>query len=91
MKVLAVIINIFLPGVGTLIVGKIGQGIAQIVLYVIGMLFIFTGIGIVIGWPICFVVWIWAIVSAATSSSAPTQVINNVIIRNENSPTNVGS
>ncbi len=80
MKVLGVIVNIFLPGIGTLIVGKIGQGIAQIVLYVVGLVFSFTVVGAVIGVPLCIAVWIWAIVSAATANPKPIQV--EVIHRN---------
>ncbi|MEA2905518.1 MAG: hypothetical protein QOI12_2905 [Alphaproteobacteria bacterium] len=75
MKVLGVIVNIFLPGVGTLIVGKIGAGIIQIILYILGLIFIFTGVGSIIGLPVCFIVWIWSIISAATAKDQPVQVI----------------
>ena len=38
MKVLAIIINIFFPGIGTLIVGKIGEGIAQFLIWLVGVI-----------------------------------------------------
>lgn len=61
MKVLAVIFNIFLPGVGTFFTGQIGLAVGQLLLYIVGVLasFIFIGIPIVLG------VWIWGIVTAA--------------------------
>lgn len=75
MKILGVIVNIFFPGIGSLIVGKIGTGIIQLILYGVGILFILTGIGVIIGWPICFIVWVWAIVTAATAQEKPVRVI----------------
>ncbi|HAZ43425.1 MAG TPA: hypothetical protein DDW76_22070 [Cyanobacteria bacterium UBA11369] len=67
MKVAGIIINIFFPGVGTLIVGKIVQGIIQIILIFVAILLTITGIGAIIGLPIYFIVWIWGIISAATA------------------------
>ena len=74
MKALGVIVNIFLPGIGTLIVGKVGQCIAQLLLYVLGVIINFTVVGMVIGIPLCVAVWIWAIASAASSNPRPMQV-----------------
>lgn len=42
MKVIGIIVNIFFPGIGTLIVGKIGQGIAQLLLFILGVILNFT-------------------------------------------------
>ncbi len=81
MKVLGVIVNIFVPGIGTMIVGKIGQGIAQLLLYIVGWIFCFTVVGAIIGVPLCIGVWIWAIVSAATANPKPMQV--EIIHRHE--------
>jgi TM2 domain-containing membrane protein YozV len=75
MKVLGVIVNIFFPGIGSLIVGKIGIGIIQFLLYGFGALLSITGIGAIIGVPICIVVWIWAIVTAAKAEDRPVQVV----------------
>ena len=75
MKGLAIILNIFLPGVGSLVIGKVGQGVAQIIIYWIGVLFTFTMIGAIIGVPMMIGAWIWGLVTAAGSdSSAPVQV-----------------
>lgn len=82
MKALAVVANIFIPGVGTLIVGKVGQGIAQILLYGFGVVLCFTVIGAIIGIPLCIAIWIWGIVVAANSDDRPMQVE----ITNRNGP-----
>ena len=75
MKALAIIINIFFPGFGTFFVGRPGAAIAQIALSVTGVFLTFTGIGSIIGIPLCIVAWIWALVSAASAPSVPTEVV----------------
>lgn len=75
MKVAAIVINIFLPGVGTLLVQKWTQAIFQIILAIIAVVLIFTVIGGIIGGPLYFAVWIWAIVSAATAPEQPITVV----------------
>lgn len=77
MKALAIILNVFFPGVGTLVIGKVAQGIIQIVLYFVGILLTITAIGAIIGLPLMLGVWIWGIVVAATHNAQPIQV--NVI------------
>lgn len=67
MKVVGIIVNVFFPGVGTLIVGKIGQGITQIILFIIGVVLNFTVVLAIFGIPLCLSMWVWSIVSAATS------------------------
>ncbi|TRT92958.1 hypothetical protein [Microcystis aeruginosa] len=67
MKALAIIINIFFPGIGTLIVGKIGEGVAQFLIWLVGVVLTFTVLLSFIGIPICVAMWVWSIVSAATS------------------------
>ena len=67
MKVLGIIINIFIPGIGTLIVGKIGEGLAQFFIWLVGVVLTFTVILSFVGIPLCFAMWVWSIVSAATS------------------------
>ena len=59
---------------GSFFVGKVGQGITQIILYIIGLVLIFTAIGSIIGIPLCVGVWIWGLVTAATSPEQPVQV-----------------
>lgn len=73
MNVLGIIVNIFLPGVGTLIVGKIPQGIVQIILMVVAIILNLTVIFAILGIPIAIGTWIWALVSAATPKKPPTQ------------------
>jgi len=53
------IINIFLPGVGTIVVGKVGDGLTQLVL------------NLLLFWTIVvpIVVWIWAVVDVAVMFS----------------------
>jgi TM2 domain-containing membrane protein YozV len=36
MRVLAILLNFFIPGVGSFVIGRIGQGIGQILLYGLG-------------------------------------------------------
>jgi TM2 domain-containing membrane protein YozV len=67
MKVVGILVNLFFPGIGTLIVGKIGQGITQLVLYIIGLVMIFTVIFSIFGIPLCLSMWVWSLVSAATA------------------------
>jgi len=81
MKTVAIIVNIFFPGVGSFFVGKVGQAIAQLILYGLGLALTLTGIGAIAGIPICISVWIWGLITAATSSSQPLQVV--VVHKNE--------
>lgn len=64
MRALAIITNFFIPGLGTLIVGKVGQGIAQLLLFIVGFWLAFAWLILPIGLPICFAVWIWGLVVA---------------------------
>jgi TM2 domain-containing membrane protein YozV len=74
MTAAAIIINFFLPGVGSLIIGKVGSGIAQLLLYFVGVLFSLTVIGVIIGGPMMLAAWIWGLVTAATYEEKPVQV-----------------
>ncbi len=79
MKILAIIINIFFPGIGTMIVGKIGTGIAQLILYIIGFGLSATGVLAIVGIPLAIGVWIWSLVSVAKSDAENTVVIREVV------------
>lgn len=79
MKVIAIIINIFFPGVGTLIVGKIGTGVIQLVLSIIAAVMIATGLLSIVGIPLAIGVWIWALVSVAGSNASETIVVKEVV------------
>jgi TM2 domain-containing membrane protein YozV len=74
-RILGIVVSLFFPGVGTIIVGKIVSGVVQFLLYALAWALIATGVGALVGFPIAVVVWIWAIVSAATSEDKPLVVI----------------
>ena len=78
MKTLGIIANIFIPGVGSFIVGAPGQGIAQILIWGIGfMLTVFTlGFGGVIGIPLMVGAWIWGLITAF--GTEPSSITVNV-------------
>lgn len=73
MKAAAIIVNFFFPGIGSLIIGKTGAGVTQLILYVVGVFFTFTIIGAIIGIPMVLAAWIWGLVTAATYEEAPAQ------------------
>lgn len=81
MKTIAIIVNIFFPGIGTFFIGKPGQAVAQLVLYLIGIVLCFTVIGAIIGIPLCMGAWIWGLVTAAQAPAQPVQVV--VVHQNE--------
>jgi len=65
-KFLAVVVNIGFPGIGSLIVGKIVQGVVQFVLLLIAGILILTGLGAIVGIPLYLIALIWAIITAAS-------------------------
>ncbi len=72
-----IILNILFPGVGSLLVGKIGSGIVQLILIVIGVLLDLTGIGMFFGIPLGIAMWVWALVisiQAFNQTSGPTTI-----------------
>ena len=79
MKVIAIIVNIFFPGVGTIIVGKVGKGVTQIILTIIAGIMIATAFLSIVGVPLAIGVWIWALVSVASSSATETVIIKEVV------------
>ena len=69
MKAVAILINFFLPGIGTMMVGKVGEGIAQ---FFLGFLLVIPLLLIpVLGWALAVFLGLgvrcWAILSAATA------------------------
>lgn len=64
MKPLAIVLNIVLPGLGTLVIGKIPGAIAQWMLWAMGLFLSFTFIGAIIGFPLIAIAWIWALITA---------------------------
>ncbi len=55
---LVLILNILIPGVGTIIYGETQRGVIQLILYVVG--WILTAI--YIGRIICLGAWIWSLI-----------------------------
>jgi TM2 domain-containing membrane protein YozV len=82
MKPLAIIANILIPGIGSFMLGKVGQGIGQAVIWGIGLLLTLgtLGIGGVIGLPLMLGAWIWGIVTAA-GGNQPVQV--NIVTKDQ--------
>lgn len=75
MKIVALLINLFIPGIGSMLIGKGWQGTFQLLLYVIGLLTSFMGIGFIF----ILVAWIWSLVTVVNFQDKPIEVI----IRNE--------
>jgi TM2 domain-containing membrane protein YozV len=74
MKAVAIILNFFIPGVGSLVIGKTGAGVAQLIIYFVGLFLTLTVIGVIIGGPMMLGAWIWGLVTAATHVDQPVQV-----------------
>ena len=64
MWIIALVINFFLPGVGSLFVGRVPQAVAQMFIAVCGVLLSALGPFIVLGAPLGFIAWVWAIWTA---------------------------
>jgi len=56
------IVNLFLPGLGTIIMGKNEVGVIQLVLSLAGVFLIATIFGMIIGCPLWVAMWIWALI-----------------------------
>ncbi|KCZ90025.1 hypothetical protein [Hyphomonas johnsonii] len=88
MKALAIILNILMPGVGSFVIGKVGQGIGQILIWAIGLTLCFTVVGAIIGIPMMLGAWIWGIVIASNSQPQTVQVtVNNSGLTNSETTT----
>lgn len=59
-SIIALILNLFFPGVGSLVASRTKEGIWQVVLWVLSIPLMFLGIGIVV----YLVAWIWALVTS---------------------------
>lgn len=57
--VTALVLNIILPGVGSLVAGRTSQGVLQLVLWVVAFPLCF----VLIGFPMLLGVWIWSLVT----------------------------
>ena len=57
--VTALVLNIVLPGVGSLVAGRTSQGVTQLVLWVVSFPLMF----VLIGFPMLLAIWVWSLVS----------------------------
>ena len=71
MKVLGLIINLIIPGIGSFFFGKYVQAISQFIIWFIGLLFTITGLFAIIGIPIGLIAWGWALATSITALSTP--------------------
>ena len=58
-----IIVNLFLPGLGTVIMGKYDIGSIQLILSIIGLFFLITLIGSIIGIPLFIAMWVWSLIT----------------------------
>lgn len=61
--VTGLVLNLCLPGVGSIVAGKPGPGVAQLAMLVAGIPLCF----VLIGFPLVFASWLWALMTAATA------------------------
>ncbi len=69
MNILAVIVNFFIPGIGSFIVGKGGAGVAQLLLFIVGLFLIVTVLFSLFGFIMVAVAWIWGLITAANANN----------------------
>ena len=61
--VTGLVLNMCMPGVGSIVAGKPGPGIAQLAMLVAGIPLCF----VLIGFPLVFAAWLWSIMTAAAA------------------------
>ena len=62
--VISLIANLFIPGLGTMILSKYDIGTVQIILALIGAFLLPAGTGAtIIGMPLFLAMWIWALIT----------------------------
>ena len=66
-KIAGLIVNLFLPGLGTIIAGKYDIGAIQLILALIGCFISMTFVGVIIGIPLYLAMWIWALITGIKS------------------------
>lgn len=64
--ILAIILSVFLPGLGQIYLGLDHKGAIFLIAYVISAILIL----ILIGFLLCFVIWIWALIDTIMSTNA---------------------
>ena len=71
MKVLAIIANFFIPGLGSLFINHYWQGALQLLLCIFGILTTFF----LIGFGFIFIAWVWGLVTAIKYEDKPMTII----------------
>lgn len=56
----SLIVSFFIPGVGSMINGDVGTGVAILILYIVGVALAFVLVGI----PLLIGAWIWGLIDA---------------------------
>ena len=82
MKLIALIINAFVfPGIGSILMGKNKAAAAQIALFVIGVLFSMTFVGLIVGLPLIIIAWAWGLVTVAKAEKTEESLSINYLSR----------
>ena len=75
MNMLAVLVNFFLPGIGSFMVGKGGAGVAQLLIFIVGLIMVFTVFLSLFGLMFMAIAWIWGLITAATANNTQKVVV----------------
>ena len=76
--IVALLLNLLIwPGLGSLIASRIGVGLAQGFLFLLGVILIVTVLGMIVGIPLVIAMWVWGLVTGiqllqAASAARPT-------------------
>lgn len=70
MRLLGIVVNLFLPGLGTIVAGMVRKGILQILLLVFGLVVVVTTSHL-IGGIVVAGVWFWSIYAVVTMPRTP--------------------
>ena len=62
LAVTALIVNLIIPGLGSIIGGRVKEGVWQLILLIVGALLSYYYVGI----PLMLASWIWGLISGAT-------------------------
>ncbi|MBI5872137.1 hypothetical protein HZB88_03555 [archaeon] len=63
LAIVGLVINLFIPGLGSIIGGKTGAGVPQLIIAVIGWILCLTLIRAIVGVPLWAIAWIWALIT----------------------------
>ena len=75
MNIVAVIVNFFIPGIGSFMVGKGGAGVAQLLIFLVGLFFVVTVFLLPVGLGLMAIAWIWGLITAATANNTQKVVV----------------